>query len=62
MVVALRNICICKAKECSGLALLWVEIFEVYFGGESGSKSAVEVGDGARYWRLIEARWGWLKK
>ena len=58
MVVALRNICICKAKECSGLALLWVEIFEVYFGGESGSKSAVEVGDGARYWRRLRLVWG----
>ena len=31
-------------------------------GVKSGSLSAVEVGDGARYWRLIEARWGWLKK
>ena len=34
--------------------MLWVEIFEGYLGGESGSKSAVEVSDGARYWRLIE--------
>jgi hypothetical protein len=31
------------------MALLWVEIFEVYLGGESGSILAVEVGDGARY-------------
>jgi len=31
------------------MALLWVEILEAYFGMKSGSKSAVEVGDGARY-------------
>jgi hypothetical protein len=32
-----------------------VEISEDYLGGKSGSISAVDVGDGARYWRLIEA-------
>jgi hypothetical protein len=31
------------------MALLWVEIFEVYLGVKSVSKSVVEVGDGARY-------------
>ena len=35
--------------------MLWVEISEDYLGGKSGSSLAVEVGDGARYWRLIEA-------
>ena len=44
MVVALRNICICKAKECSGLALLWVEIFEVYFGGFHDISGALQRG------------------
>ena len=28
----------------------WVELFGIYFGVKSGSISAVEVGDGARYW------------
>jgi len=28
----------------------WVETFEVNLGVKSGSKSAVEAGDGARYW------------
>ena len=31
-------------------------------GVKSGSLSAVEVRDGSRYWRLIEARWASLKK
>jgi len=31
------------------MALQWVEIFEVYLGVKSVSKSVVEVGDGARY-------------
>ena len=44
------NKCISRAQEWRWLALLCVEIFEIYFGGESGSISAVEVGDGARYW------------
>ena len=35
------------------MALLWVEIVEVYLGAESGSRLAVEVGDGARYWMLF---------
>ena len=35
------------------LALLWVVIFEAYLGGESGSKSALEVSDGARYRMLF---------
>ena len=35
--------------------MLWVEISEDYLGGKSGSSLAVEVGDGARYWRLVEA-------
>ena len=35
--------------------MLWVEINVIYIDGESGSLSAVEAGDGARYWRLIEA-------
>jgi len=32
-----------------------VEIYEDYLGGKSDSSLASEVGDGARYWRLIEA-------
>jgi hypothetical protein len=36
-----------------GIALLRVKICEVYLGGKCGSKSAVEVGDGARYWRAF---------
>jgi hypothetical protein len=30
-----------------------VEIFEIYFGVKSGSKSAVEMGDSARYWKVL---------
>jgi hypothetical protein len=36
------NICIIRAKECSGLALLWVKIFKVYFSSKSGSGLAME--------------------
>ena len=43
------------------LALLWVEIFEADFGGESSSMSAVEVVDGARYWMAFWALWELLK-
>ena len=37
------------------MALLWVEIFELFLGGgrKSGSRLALEVGDGARYWMLF---------
>ena len=35
--------------------MLWVDLFELVWGWECGSISAVEVGDGARYWRHIEA-------
>ena len=35
--------------------MLWVVICEIFLGRERGSISAVAVGDGARYWRLIEA-------
>ena len=38
--------------ENRGVALLWVELFGIIFGGEGGSLSAVEVGDGARYWKV----------
>ena len=38
--------------------MLWVEIFGIYFGGESGSMPAVEVGGGARYWMEF---WGLLR-
>jgi hypothetical protein len=37
--------------------LLCCVCYEVYFGRESGSISAVDVGDGARYWRLFWAVW-----
>jgi hypothetical protein len=37
------------------MALLRVEIFEVYLGSYSGSKSAVEVSDGARHWMAFWA-------
>ncbi len=42
------NVSVVMENRC--MPLLWVEIFEVYLGGESGSRKAVEVGDGARYW------------
>ena len=35
--------------------MLCVDLFGIYFSGESGSISAVDVGDGTRYWRLIGA-------
>jgi hypothetical protein len=39
-----EDICIsCIAQEWRCLALLRMEVFEVYLGGKSGSKSAVEV-------------------
>jgi len=47
------NRCICRGGIWRCLALLWVAIFEVDLGVKSGSKSAVEVGDGARYWMLF---------
>jgi hypothetical protein len=31
--------------------------FEFIFGGKSGSISAVEVGDGARYWKAFWVLW-----
>jgi hypothetical protein len=45
--------CICRGGIWRCLALLWVEIFEVYLGEKSGSSAAVEVGDGARYRMLF---------
>ena len=42
--------------------MLWVEIFEVYLGVKSGSKSAAEVGDGARYWKCFSVLWELLTK
>ena len=39
-----------------------VEISEDYLGGKSGSGLAVEVGDGARYWRASLMLWASLKK
>ena len=42
--------------------LLWVEIVEVYLGGVSGLRLAVEVGDGARYRILFSGIWGCLDK
>ena len=35
------------------LALLWVGIFGFDLGVKSGSRLAVEVGEGARYWRAF---------
>ena len=32
-----------------------VEIYEIILGRQSGSSLSAEAGDGARYWRLIEA-------
>ena len=43
-----------EQKKFSGLALLWAGIYEVYLGGKSDSRLAVEVGDGARYWRAYK--------
>jgi hypothetical protein len=36
------------------LALLWAEISKADFGRKSGSRLAVEVGDGARHWMAFE--------
>jgi hypothetical protein len=44
------NKCISRDREWRRLALLWVEIFEAYFREKSGTRLAVAVGDGARYW------------
>jgi hypothetical protein len=41
--------------ENRGVALLWVDLFGIYFGGESASRLVAEVGDGARYWRVFWA-------
>ena len=45
----------CRDSKQRYLALLWVELLEIYFDRQSGSRLAEGVGDGARYWRLIEA-------
>ncbi len=39
-----------------GYRVIWLccgWVFEIYFGVKSGSISAVDVGDGARYWRAF---------
>ena len=36
--------CIKRDQECRCLALLWLEIFEVYSERKSGSRLAIEVG------------------
>jgi hypothetical protein len=41
--------CIGRAQEWRCLALLRVEILEILFGRENGSKTAAESRDGARY-------------
>jgi hypothetical protein len=42
--------------------LLFVDLFGIYFGRESGSISAVEVGDGAKYWMAFNVLLELLKK
>ena len=44
------------------MALLWVNLFGIYFGGESALRMAVEVGDGARYWRVFGALLGLIEE
>ena len=44
------------------MALLWVEIVEICFGGESASRLVAEVGDGARYWMALWVLLDLLKK
>ena len=39
----------CRAQEWRYLALLRVEVCEVYLGGKSGSRSAVDAEGGAGY-------------
>ena len=34
--------------------MLWVELFGIYYAGECGLISAVEVGDGARHWKCLK--------
>ena len=51
------NRCISRAKKCSGLALLRVELYEIVSGKESGSRLVVEGRDVARYWRAILMLW-----
>ena len=41
--------------------MLRAEIFEVYLGNLSDLKSAVGMGDGARYWMAFWALWELLK-
>jgi hypothetical protein len=47
--------CISRAKECSGLASLWLDIFEIMWVVKNGSSLAAEGRDGARYWMLFGA-------
>ena len=54
MVERLEKKCIVRNGEQRRLALLSVEIIEIMWVVRNGSISAVEVGGGARYWRLIE--------
>jgi hypothetical protein len=56
----LGNRCISRDGMRGGSALLRAEIFKVYLGVKSGSKSAVEVGDGARYRILFGGFWGFV--
>ena len=42
--------------------MLWVDLFGIYFGGESDSISAVEVRDSARYWRAFWGAFGVIEE
>ena len=42
-------------------ALLWVELSEDDFCGESGLRITVGMGDGARYWRVFWALLAWIE-
>ena len=51
------NRCISRAKKCSGLALLWVEIFGIYFEREERLRIG---GIGGRWSQVLEGIFGIL--
>ena len=42
--------------------MLWVDLFGIYIGGESGSISALEAGGGARYRKYFLGTLGVIKE
>jgi len=54
--------CIGRAKECSGLALLWVGIKAISDVIQGSLFTLLVAANGARYWMLFLRLWGILKK